>query len=243
MPFDKIEHHVDEAGSGEAAAAHIAVFVEWAARHELLAEHHGKDEVAADPVRFVVERVPVFTEVDLTELGAAFAREHYDEFLEVLDEHASDAGMSSYEFAASSEGRECLNECLDEALAEFVDEHQRSRGRVGRTWLLFDGEVVAEMKDLVNHQGTWMGTYTLVEPRGELCRRARRFVELSIAWNGEAQEGLDPDPTRFDPYRDVLGGWVVEMDDGGVLEIADAPSFDRCEASFRLAPMERPMSR
>lgn len=122
MPFDKIKHHTDDAGSDDAAAAHIAVFVEWAARHELVAEHHGKDDVVADPVRFVVERVPVFTEVDLTELGAAFAREHYDEFLEVLDEHALEAGVPSYEFAASPRGKGRLWECLDEALAEFRHE-------------------------------------------------------------------------------------------------------------------------
>ena len=121
MRFDKIAYHVDDAGSEAAAAAHIAVFASWAARRGLLGERHSKEEVLADPVRFVVDEMPTLTESDLTEHGAAFAKEHYEEFLEVLDEHATEAGVSSYELAASSEGKQLLCACLDEAWAEFVE--------------------------------------------------------------------------------------------------------------------------
>lgn len=119
--FDKVEFHVDDAGTQEAAAAHIAVFASWAARAGLLAEHHSKEEVLADPVRFVVDKMPTLTESDLTERGAAFAREHYEEFLEVLDEHATEAGVSSYVLAASPEGKQDLHACLDEAWEEFLE--------------------------------------------------------------------------------------------------------------------------
>jgi len=120
MIIDKLEYHVDEAGSEERAARHMAVFLEWAARQGFLDEAHDVKTVLADPVRYVVEQVPALTESDLNDAGAAFARDQYGEYLEILNEHAIEVGVSSYEYIASSAGRQRMLDSLDEALAEFL---------------------------------------------------------------------------------------------------------------------------
>jgi hypothetical protein len=122
MPTDKIKYHVDDAGSEERAAAHMAIFLEWAARNDLLSDMHDRDKLLADPVRYVIDEVPNLADCDFKDEALAFVNDQYDEYVDYLVVHAADVGMSSYEYAATPEGREDMLECLDEALAEFEEE-------------------------------------------------------------------------------------------------------------------------
>lgn len=122
MSVDKLKFHVDEAETVEQAAAHMGIFLEWAATQGFLAAHHDVLKLNADPVRYVVDECPNLGENDFTREGYAFAREGYGEYLEYLGEHASDLDLSSYEYAAGVEARDDMFECLNEALQEFLDE-------------------------------------------------------------------------------------------------------------------------
>lgn len=121
MAIDRLKFHTDDADSPEQAAAHIAIFLEWAGKQGFLAPRHDLDKLGADPIRYVLEECPDLAESDLTDAGNAFAQEEYGEYLDYLGEHASDADMSSYEYAASPAGRALMHECLDEALEEFIE--------------------------------------------------------------------------------------------------------------------------
>ena len=119
MTIDNITFHLDEAGSEAKAAAHMAAFLDWACRNELLSTKHDRAAIHADPTGYVTERLPVFADSDFTDEGAEFAEEGYSEYLDILNEHAIEAGLSAYEYASSPDGWRRLQEGLDEALAEF----------------------------------------------------------------------------------------------------------------------------
>lgn len=119
---DKLKFHIDDADSEEQAAAHMAIFLEWAANHDLLSDAHDRDRLLRDPVRYVIDEVPNLADSDFREEALAFVDDHYRDYVEYLTEHARDAGMSGYAYAATPEGRKDMFECLDEALAEFEEE-------------------------------------------------------------------------------------------------------------------------
>ncbi len=131
MAIDKLKFHVDDADSEEQAAAHMAIFLEWAAKKGMLSDAHDPAKVLADPVRYVIDECPDLAESDFKDEALDFVQEQYGEYLDYLGEHAQDAGMSSYEYAATDEGREDMLECLDEALEEFQQEaaERPTRGR------------------------------------------------------------------------------------------------------------------
>jgi hypothetical protein len=121
MAIDRLKFHLDDADSEEQAAAHMALFMEWAANKDFLSDKHDRDQLLDNPVRYVIDEVPDIADSDFTDEALEFVRAHYSEYLDYLAEHAEEAGMSSYQYAASPEGREDLLECLDEALEEFED--------------------------------------------------------------------------------------------------------------------------
>ncbi|MEM6792056.1 MAG: hypothetical protein AAGA56_05105 [Myxococcota bacterium] len=79
MSIDKLKFHTDDADSPEQAAAHMAIFLEWAAERGHLAGHHDVEKLRADPVKYVVEESPNIAESDFTDEGYAFAAEGYGE--------------------------------------------------------------------------------------------------------------------------------------------------------------------
>ena len=119
MAFDKLKFHVEDAGSEERAAGHMAVFVLWAAGKGFLSETHEPARIVADPVRYIIESLQTLADSDFTDEGLAFARAHYVDYVEYLTEHAMDAGISAYDYIATQAGRRDMVGCLDEALAEF----------------------------------------------------------------------------------------------------------------------------
>ena len=132
MAIDRLKFHTDDADSPEQAAAHIAIFLEWAAKKGFLAPRHDVEKIAADPITYVLEACPDLAESDLTDDGNDFAAEEYGEYLDYLGEHAEDADMSSYEYAASPAGRAFMLECLDEALEEFLEARDERQTRPRR---------------------------------------------------------------------------------------------------------------
>ena len=120
MTLDRVKYHVEDAGSEERAARHIALFLAWSARQGFLADDHEPSVVLADPVRYVLDHCPSLAEADFNEAGLRFIRDdQYTEFLEYLEANAEEAGVRGYDFVASEEGWRYLWKCLDEALAEF----------------------------------------------------------------------------------------------------------------------------
>lgn len=122
MSIDKLEFHVDDTESEEQAAAHMALFLEWAARKGFLSDAHDRDKVLADPVRYVIDECPNFAESDFKADARAFVESEYEEYVDYLAVHGRDVGMSGYEYASTPEGRQDMFVCLDEALAEYEEE-------------------------------------------------------------------------------------------------------------------------
>jgi hypothetical protein len=124
MTIDKLEFHTDDAGTEAGAAAHMAIFLEWCADKGFLAASHDLEALRRDPIRYVVERSPNLAESDFTSAARGFVAAEYPEYLDYLGEHAADAGLSSYDYAATAEARATMFECLDEALDEARDEEE-----------------------------------------------------------------------------------------------------------------------
>ena len=114
MTIDKLKFHEDSAQSVDSAAAHIAVFLTWAAKHGYLADHHDHSLIHADSVRYVVEHCPSLTASDFTDAASEFVRDEYPGYLEYLDEKAEEEGVTSYVYASSAAGAADLAEYLEE---------------------------------------------------------------------------------------------------------------------------------
>lgn len=122
MTIDKLKFHTDDAGTELRAAAHMAIFLEWCADKGFLASNHDLGRLREAPKQYVVEEAPNLTESDFTEEAQGFVASEYPEYLDYLGEHAAEAGLSNYDYAATPEARATMFECLDEALEEFRED-------------------------------------------------------------------------------------------------------------------------
>ena len=84
VTVDKAEYHIEDAGTWEAAARHIALFLLLASRRGLTSDLVDKPALAADPVGYLLNDWDgaLIGRDMLSERGRAFAVAHYDAYLE-----------------------------------------------------------------------------------------------------------------------------------------------------------------
>jgi hypothetical protein len=94
---------------------------------------------------------------------------------------------------------------------------------------LWYGDIlVAELNDLVPHQGTWFAHYRqVVAPPGPAERRLCAFIAFCEDWHRRLERGDDPDREEFGPFNDVLesASWCVPCPDGTRLILDGGPVF------------------
>jgi hypothetical protein len=102
--------------------------------------------------------------------------------------------------------------------------------------LWFDEVLVAELRNVFPHQGTWFAEYRqVVAPeQGRLEARLCQFIQFCEAWHGSLARGDDPDAKEFDQFADVIESpaWRVPCPDSTELRPAGAPIFVQGEASW-----------
>ena len=98
---------------------------------------------------------------------------------------------------------------------------------------------VGTVTDVLEHQGTWFGTFrqTVSPDVGEIERRLCDFIEFCCEFNRRCGAGMDADATAFDQFRDLFapGLWHTAAPDGTVNGIVEAPNFSDEEVSWRCA--------
>ena len=96
--------------------------------------------------------------------------------------------------------------------------------------------LVAELSNVIVHQGTWFGDYRQVVTRGQGNQATRLcdYIAFDEKWHQRLKQGKNPDPKQFDHFKDVLysGLWRVRFPDGGELALAEGPGFVAGEACW-----------
>jgi hypothetical protein len=70
--------------------------------------------------------------------------------------------------------------------------------------LWFDDVLVAELRNVFPHQGTWFAEYRQVVAPEQGPREARlcQFIRFSEEWHERPAHGDAPDAKEFDPFAD-----------------------------------------
>ena len=102
---------------------------------------------------------------------------------------------------------------------------------------LWYGDVfVADLLNVIAHQGTWLATYRLaIAPvQGSQQRRLCDYVAFCEEWHQRLSRGEDHDAAEFDRFADIIwsGMWRVPCPDGTELAMAGGPIFVQGEASW-----------
>jgi hypothetical protein len=109
--------------------------------------------------------------------------------------------------------------------------------------LWFGDVVVADLLDVMPHQGTWFARYRQVVAQGQgaLQQRLCEYIAFCEGWHQRLKRGEDPDAAEFDPFADVIqsGSWRVPCPDGTELTMVEGPIFVEGEASWN-HPEDRP---
>ncbi|WP_020470033.1 hypothetical protein [Zavarzinella formosa] len=103
---------------------------------------------------------------------------------------------------------------------------------------LWHGDLlVAEVSNVIVHQGTWFGNYRQVvnQEQGKQAIRLCDYITFDERWHKQLKQGQDPDPSQFDHFKDVLcsGLWRVRFPDGDMLLMIEGPGFTEGEACWR----------
>src|SRR6266851_1467449 len=96
--------------------------------------------------------------------------------------------------------------------------------------------LVADLRNVIVHQGTWFGEYEkhFAREQGKQETRICAYISFCEKWHKRLKQGKNPDATQFDQFNDVLnsGLWRVPFADGSELKIPDGPIFVQGEASW-----------
>ena len=102
--------------------------------------------------------------------------------------------------------------------------------------LWFGDVLVADLLDVITHQGTWFARYRqiVVPEQGPQQRRLCDFISFCEDWHQRLKRGQAPDAEEFDQYTDVIktGSWRVSCPDGSELTLTEAPVFVEGESSW-----------
>jgi hypothetical protein len=109
--------------------------------------------------------------------------------------------------------------------------------------LWFGDVLVADLLDVIPHQGTWFAHYrqVVVPGQGPLQRRLCDFMAFCEAWHQRLLRGESPDAAEFDQFADVIktGSWRVPCPGGTELTMTEGPIFVEGEVSWN-HPEDRP---
>lgn len=120
MAIDRGDWHYDDAGSWEAACAHIGTFLLWAVERGLGGDDHEPEALRADPTRYVIGHCDTkLWNDDLSDEGVAFAESSYSLYLEELQRYANARSVNAYKLEHGPEDREHFFGFLDELLASW----------------------------------------------------------------------------------------------------------------------------
>ena len=96
--------------------------------------------------------------------------------------------------------------------------------------------LIADLRNVIAHQGTWFGEYEqhVTRQQGKLETRVCDYISFCEKWHKRLKDGKNPDAKQFDEFKDVLnsGFWRVLCADGAELRIPDGPIFVQGEASW-----------
>ncbi|MDI1447222.1 hypothetical protein [Polyangium sp. 6x1] len=214
MPaIDKAIHHHAEAGSWDAAAIHIAVFLQWAAERGLTSGDIDRARVAADPLRYLLDDLDgTLPDGALTAEGAAFALAIWEEHRETL---AATAGRFQH---PGPEHRRRHFVWLDERLGD----NRRLRGephdRSLRTAVAFlalategaggpDAELARTIMRALDESPTAVHLLEVAPPRAAVGARPRKLFYDADA--RLARFGAE----AWDAVRDVVSPLEVDPQD------------------------------
>jgi hypothetical protein len=89
--------------------------------------------------------------------------------------------------------------------------------------------LVGELSDVIEHQGTWFGSFrqTLSGDEGPAGKRLCDYISFCRDWDRRIKDGLEPDAAEFDDYLDLRtsGLWHILPSDGTVVVLREAPYF------------------
>jgi hypothetical protein len=103
--------------------------------------------------------------------------------------------------------------------------------------LWYGGVLVADLLDVIPHQGTWFAEYRqVVTPeQGPVQKRLCELIRACEAWEERRQRGEQSNVyEEFDQFADVLesGAWRVPCPDGTELKMTCGPGFFGGEVSW-----------
>lgn len=102
--------------------------------------------------------------------------------------------------------------------------------------LWFGDILVAELWDVIPHQGTWFGSYkqVVVREEGTLQSRLHDYIRFSEDWHRRLQFGEKAEAEEFDQFADLTTStfWRVLCPDGSNLAMNEGPIFVEGTASW-----------
>lgn len=102
--------------------------------------------------------------------------------------------------------------------------------------LWFGDMLVADLVDVITHQGTWFALYhqIVVPEQGPRQCRLSDFIAFCEGWHKCLQHGQNPDDREFAQYSDVIKArsWRVSSPNGLELILMEAPIFAEGLASW-----------
>jgi hypothetical protein len=115
-----------------------------------------------------------------------------------------------------------------------VPENSECRPQMFQLW--YGKILVADLGNVIVHQGTWFGRYQLLltPEQGEQEKRLFAYVLFCEDWHNRLEQGMNHDAAEFDTFDDVLrsGTWHFRGPDGSDLTIPVGPIFVDGEASW-----------
>jgi len=96
--------------------------------------------------------------------------------------------------------------------------------------------LVADLRNVIVHQGTWFGLYEqrVTREQGKPETRICDYIAFCEKWHKRLKQGKNPDAAQFDSFKDVLnsGLWRVPFADQSELSLPEGPIFVQGEASW-----------
>lgn len=124
MTIDRVDSHLEEAGTWTRAAQHIARFWAWAAARGLAEPGVDATALARAPVRYFARTCDgKLLEDDFTDEGAAFAAATYDAYRRELEAYARKRRVDAYRLPDTQPTRAHLSTWLDARLARWRARH------------------------------------------------------------------------------------------------------------------------
>ncbi len=113
---------------------------------------------------------------------------------------------------------------------------EQSANKTLNLQLWFGDVLVAELRDVFPHQGTWFALYhQVVAPEnGPAARRLCEFIAFCEKWHERVRLGETPNASEFDQFSDVIysGLWRLPCPDGTELTMTEGPAFVEGQASW-----------